>query len=451
LVAVIEDWPHASVGKKIVVVGLLLFVASVFGVVFIGPFTRDRTSANNALEDYLREPLPTPESPAPKSSKSIISALSHTDPDFSLTLLEDFAYRLYAAAQCARHDPRALAALAPYFSEDVRRELMIDPQRDPHISYVVVGALRATDLCDSPAGFDLTLDFTANLGREQAGADRGALHVEERWVLRRAHGARTRPPEEVLRLGCPNCAAPFMSSDHRRCDHCGEIVSDGRFTWHVVSRTVREARDVLTSLLATVQEAGTDAPSRVDPGNESVFRSLQRDDPRCSDAALRAHARKVFDGINQAWNEHGLEAMRPLATEAMLDYLRYWLGAYDRLGLRNFARDAKVSRISRVKVVRDRHFDAVTFRIWASCFDFTVDVASQETVAGSATETRRYSEYWTFVRSAKARSKASVACPGCSAPLPIQRAGVCPHCGAAVQRGEHDWVLSKIEQDDVYT
>jgi hypothetical protein len=29
-------------------------------------------------------------------------------------------------------------------------------------------------------------------------------------------------------------------------------------------------------------------------------------------------------------------------------------------------------------------------------------------------------------------------------------AGECEHCGAKVTRGEFDWVLSKIEQDDSY-
>jgi hypothetical protein len=388
----------------------------------------------------------------PRRSKTITAALTRTDPDFSLTLLEDFAYRLYAATQRGRHDPPALAALAPYFNDRVLRELAIDPQRGPHVSYVVIGALSVTGVQVSSEGFaDLTLEFVANLGQERAGVECEALHVAEQWVLRRAKDARTRPPEEALRLGCPNCAAPFVSTDHRRCQHCGEVVSDGRFTWHVISRTVRVAHDVHTSLLATVSESGTNAPTRIDPDNDSAFAALRRADPHCSDAKLRALARGIFERVNHAWNARDLEAMRPLATEAMLDYLRYWLGAYDHVGLRNFAREAKATGIRRVKVVRDHHFEAITFRIWASCYDFTIDVARQEIVAGSDEEVRFYSEYWTFVRSVKARSKESVACPGCAAPLEIQQAGVCPHCGAVVQRGEHDWVLSKIEQDDVYT
>jgi hypothetical protein len=30
-------------------------------------------------------------------------------------------------------------------------------------------------------------------------------------------------------------------------------------------------------------------------------------------------------------------------------------------------------------------------------------------------------------------------------------AGACEYCGAHLTRGEFDWVLSKIEQDEAYT
>ena len=68
------------------------------------------------------------------------------------------------------------------------------------------------------------------------------------------------------------------------------------------------------------------------------------------------------------------------------------------------------------------------------------------------TQDRAYSEYWTLIRSAATRgaSHNQGTCPSCAAPLTISMAGVCTHCGSHLTRGEFDWVLSKIEQDDVY-
>ena len=41
-------------------------------------------------------------------------------------------------------------------------------------------------------------------------------------------------------------------------------------------------------------------------------------------------------------------------------------------------------------------------------------------------------------------------CPNCGAPLQINMAGNCGTCRVKVTAGQFDWVLSRIEQDDVY-
>jgi len=42
------------------------------------------------------------------------------------------------------------------------------------------------------------------------------------------------------------------------------------------------------------------------------------------------------------------------------------------------------------------------------------------------------------------------ACPNCGAALNINMTGHCNYCKAKVSSGEFDWVLSRIEQDEVY-
>ena len=60
---------------------------------------------------------------------------------------------------------------------------------------------------------------------------------------------------------------------------------------------------------------------------------------------------------------------------------------------------------------------------------------------------------WTLIRGAGVRGapRTDATCPNCGAPLVTNMAGECDHCGAKLTRGDFDWVLSKIEQDDSYT
>ena len=46
--------------------------------------------------------------------------------------------------------------------------------------------------------------------------------------------------------------------------------------------------------------------------------------------------------------------------------------------------------------------------------------------------------------------RADKLCPSCGVPLAVSMAGNCEYCGTLVTSGDFDWVLSKIEQDDVY-
>jgi len=89
--------------------------------------------------------------------------------------------------------------------------------------------------------------------------------------------------------------------------------------------------------------------------------------------------------------------------------------------------------------------------VFASGLDYTVD-EKMKTVAGSLGTKRDYTEYWTLIRSAKRVGAASDAltCPNCAAELHINMAGICEACDAKVTSGEFDWVLSRIEQDEVY-
>lgn len=384
-----------------------------------------------------------------------LGALRERDPDFSRVLFEDFAYRLYASVQRARGDAAALEALTPYLAEDVRAALL---RSDGHkISHVVVGALRLARVSVPSAGADgeqvqIELAYDANLTLSAAGAGARTLYTRELWTLARAPDARSKPPGSYERLGCPNCGAPFRASDNRRCEYCGEVVSDGRFNWSLRARRVLAEESRPPSLTADVAERGTDWPTVRAPDHEARWRELSARDPALNESALQARIGLIYRELNAAWSQRELNGVRGLVSDGMFDYLQYWVQAYQAQGLQNVLKDMRVRGLERAKVVSDRYFDALTVRVFASGIDFTRDVGSGQVRAGDTDHPRTYSEYWTLIRGAGVRGAArgDKSCPNCAAPLAVSMAGVCTHCNAHITGGEFDWVLSKIEQDEVY-
>ncbi|MCA9658170.1 MAG: TIM44-like domain-containing protein [Myxococcales bacterium] len=377
--------------------------------------------------------------------------LRELDPDFSQIAFEDLAFRLYAAAYRATTRGSDLDALAPYLTPEIRKQLRATNWRNGIVDGVVVGALVFGRVDNEGEHMTINVRYEANVaytGMVRPYTD----YLRERWTFRRRMEATTRPPEETLALGCPSCGAPFVSSDDRRCDHCDTVVDDARFNWQVyrVERLAQVQRP--PALGHSVVEVGTDDPTIVQADLDVRLAALEGEDPSFSVAGVEARVRTIFAELGAAWNDGDLPRMRPLLSDALFDYMRYWIFAYEDQGLRNMVTDARVLRVEPAKFTRDPYFQAITVRLFADGHDYTLD-AGGDVVSGSLRELRVYSEYWTLIRSAarpERRSDDADRCPSCGAPLDLTMAGNCERCGIHLTLGEFDWVLSKIEQDEVY-
>ena len=179
---------------------------------------------------------------------------------------------------------------------------------------------------------------------------------------------------------------------------------------------------------------------------------LQQADPSVTPLRLARRLTAIYNALNEAWNAEDLARARPYISDGMYNYLAYWLAAYRAQGLKNTLTRAKLVHVVPAKLVRDRYFDAITLRIWALGLDHTVRREDGNHVAGSAKWSRRYSEYWTLIRGAGVSGvpASDSNCPNCGAAHRVNMAGNCEHCGTHLTRGEFDWVLSKIEQDESY-
>ncbi|HEY7216377.1 MAG TPA: TIM44-like domain-containing protein [Thermoanaerobaculia bacterium] len=403
-----------------------------------------------------------PKAPPGRRAVHDLDAIRDQDPEFSVVLFEDFAYALFARAHQARSSQRDLESLSPYLGPAARSHLA---QRRPvgaPVSGVVIGAMRVIDLsipasatAASAAGTPqvrVDLEFEANMTVGMAGAEH-TQYVQERWRLMRNAGVRSKPPAQVRSFQCPNCGAPFGPEGGDRCEYCGQVVSGGRFDWSVETIELIRIEERPPALTSNVQEVGTDWPTISHPSLNARWAELAREDPAVTQAALDARLRLIYGELNAAWSRRDLGGARPYVSDGLFDYLEYWVTAYERQGLRNVLEGMRIVEWKTVKVLRDRHFDSLTVRLWGSGRDYTVRQATGDVVSGDPKHDRVYSEYWTLIRGAGVRGapRSDKSCPNCGAPLDVNMAGQCEHCGAKITSGEFDWVLSKIEQDDSYT
>ena len=394
--------------------------------------------------------------PVAKVVRPDLGAIRRVDPDFSVVLFEDFVYRLFAQVHQARSSAEALDELAPYLSPVVRAQFLARKPAGVPVHGVVVGALRAIGLTvpprvasagpqAAPVKVRLEIEATYTAG------DRTSFVVEH-WELHRAATAVSKPPDANRRFPCPNCGAPFRSSDRQKCDYCGEIVNNGRFDWLVTGARLTHETSGPDVLTRTVEERGTDLPTIVDGAMERLRGEIAAADPTFTGQRIEARLRKIYDQLNQSWSGMDLSAARPFVSDGLFDYLQYWITAYRARGVRNALEGMRLERWNVAKIVRDKYLDSLTVRIWGTGRDTIVEAASGKVLSGNPRRDRAYSEYWTLIRSAGARSqaKSDEGCPNCGAELKINMAGTCDHCGAHVTSGEFDWVLGKIEQDDSY-
>lgn len=387
-----------------------------------------------------------------------IAALGGKDEDFSWIVFEDFVASLYVSAHSLRGEGR-IEDLAAYLSSEARTAFGRDATNT--VSLPVLGAMRlqlVEALTEPTRLVRVVLELEGNYTETPKDPADGPARIYiavERWSFVRSPDAISRKPEDARLLGCPSCGAAVgakgPSERGVRCAYCKELVDTGAFDWLVESivRVSREERD--DQLTGDVEEVGTDLRSVVAKDAEAAYAALLVRDPTQEWAAVAARVTLVFDTFQKAWSALDLAAMRPLLSDNLFEIQPRFVASYRARGLRNVTTGSRLSRLEAVRLLHDRHYDALTVRLHASGPDYTVD-ANDRVVAGSKTKPRSYTEYWTFIRAAGrlGAPRLDLACPACGAPNDLEMAGNCNVCKAKITNGAFDWVLTRIEQDESY-
>lgn len=394
--------------------------------------------ARQAFPPYV----PPPFTATAKVDYDVLQAL---DPKFSRIVFEDFLYGLYAEVQRARGLGQ-LNRLSAYLAPNTITALQ-QMTRGP-VENVIVGAVRLLEASATPvSGSRVVIEFESNYTEAGQGQ-----YVVERWTLARGPSAKSRTPDKVRQLGCPNCGAPQDSLFSGSCRNCARIVNDGSFDWSVQGVSVMERESRPPILTANVEEQGTNLPTVRDPDLPAALQRLRQKDPAFDVSQFNARVNLIFRQFQLGWSGRDLTKMRPFLSDALFTTQQYWVQEYLKQHLRNMTDGATVTNIELAKCVSDAFFDAITVRLSATSLDYTIDDHGK-VVSGSRSRQRAYTEYWTLIRGTnrKGPTKTDLGCSNCGAPLDVNMVGTCKFCNVKVTTGDFDWVLSRIEQDESYT
>lgn len=169
-------------------------------------------------------------------------------------------------------------------------------------------------------------------------------------------------------------------------------------------------------LVSIGPEIGNDLPTLTDDQAIVRFTQLRDEDKTTSWDAFVARVKDTYAHLNESWNTQELAPVEGYVTPRLTEWLRFWYAEYKRQGLVNHHADAEVRHVGLAQVTREVTLDAVTVRVYAAGHDFTTKAGTTEMLGGSQTAMREYTEYWTFVRA----------------------------------KGSSAWLLTKIEQDELY-
>jgi len=179
--------------------------------------------------------------------------------------------------------------------------------------------------------------------------------------------------------------------------------------------------------------------------------ALQAKDPNFNQQIFLDRAQAAFFALQKAWMDRNLEPARVYMSDGIYHRWRTQIDAMIAAHKRNVLDNLVIGGVQIVKVQTDPNFDTITVRIDASAADYEVDDTTANKVIYGSRDSKPFTEYWTFIRSGTARTKAGEAaevtqCPNCGAPLSINESGVCSYCKATVTSGQFGWVLDNITQ-----
>jgi len=383
-----------------------------------------------------------------------LPGLKQEDEGFSMPVFLDYVQLLHRRATEAAVT-QDWSALEPFVNPGVRSDLQLAHHDVKEVRDVVLGGIevrsfeRGADVWRAQVVLKGTrLEFLHQGGSRH-------VYLEEVWLLTRKAGVTSQAPDEITRMGCPSCGAAIDTDRSGHCRSCGTPIVDGLLQWRATTTSMGRRRRVQPPTVGWASggaEPSFHEPTVLDPDLGTAWRSFRGRHPSFDPAAFQQRVDGIYHALQTSWSEGDWEQARPYVTDTLYQTLRFYLEQYTEHDLRNRLGDVQLTRQQVVKVEVDAWYESITVRIWGSMKDWVED-ADGKVVGGNNKADRQFSEYWTFLRAIGSgdETHAAGSCPSCGAPLDrINQAGICGYCESKITTGKFDWVLSRIDQPEVY-
>ncbi|MFN0200370.1 MAG: TIM44-like domain-containing protein [Bacteroidia bacterium] len=384
-----------------------------------------------------------------------------SDVAFSKVLFLDFVQKLYHQFYQLQNTPQ-FQHLSPFFETKIMQPYLQSSKETRRHSEIVIGNIQLIEIGADETEEEFTVELTTNY-TETFQQNQRRMRSVEQWVMARKKGIISPEPQKMQAICCPNCGASSSFNSVGECGYCKTVVRNGALQWYVKRKTTTNTEAFDTDLKGHYEEEqGTDLPTIFHPNlrqqKEKFCRLHEVEDYNVYASFFDKNiVIPVFQETYKAWSEKRLYKVRHLLTDALYETQLFWMNEYLKKGYSNHLKNMQIQSIETVKIEFDAYYEAITVRIFASCFDYLTD-KKNNWVAGSHTQARHFSEYWTFIRRKKVgkeeltpNSHLLDSCPNCGANIEhIGATAVCECCKSKLSHGDFSYILATITQDEVY-
>lgn len=182
---------------------------------------------------------------------------------------------------------------------------------------------------------------------------------------------------------------------------------------------------------------------------ERSLAAIKARDPAFDPDGFRVRVSEAFLKVQQAWSEQDLGPVRPFLTDGVFERFNIQLEMQKADGIRNEMNEVRVLEARIVQVELDGAFETVHVLFRASASDRDVSLSDRRVLREGRPDV--FEEVWSFLRRRRARSPGGGgliegACVACGQKLMSADGARCVVCGAWLQSGGEDWVLSELTQ-----
>ncbi len=379
---------------------------------------------------------------SPADEQLAVTTLQMSDPQFEPQAFIKRFTRAFHQIQDA-WSRQKMETVRAFVSDGVfeRFTLQIQEQRDmgyrDHMEGLIVERVEFAEAASSGI-FDIltvkvmatTIDYRVSIdtGRHVSG-DKSRHAFTEFWSFVRRTGAQTVAGKPGLIEGnCPNCGASIAMNRTGRCESCQALLRSGDHDW------------VLSEITQSCEwKRGAHA------GDHSARLFREYRDPAFNIQHIEDRASVIFWRKAMADRIGDVKPILKMATDELCNS---YAAEYQRAAAndsRNYLGGCSVGSVDLLGMVADENFDHALVEIrWSA----TTQGVSRDGVVTDMGGWRRFRSLYVLsrrngVQSDAGRAINSAHCPGCGAPESALASHSCEYCGAVLNTGDHDWILTE--------